>query len=272
MKYIKRLIISDSKLIEFIKEIKIDYLEINYQKINLDEIIKIYDYYFKDKTTDQESIEKFTEGLYNYFYIHQKANMNVNILLYILREKDLQEIFNKKTVGKNLILVYKKFIHVSDNPLPKDLEEELYKMTLPVSSQIYEINLDVILEYISKIIKDRDFNFENNYLFNIYMHSYFINKYILNIVFDVSLKNKQVKSLKEINDEFEINDFKDKTNKIFFSKEDLYKIIEYEKKYMDSQLSYDEYDNFFKTNFKKSYDYYFKNDIESLHELIDEAY
>jgi hypothetical protein len=44
MKYIKKLIISHYKLIYFLKEIKVDSLEINYQKINLKEMIKIYDY------------------------------------------------------------------------------------------------------------------------------------------------------------------------------------------------------------------------------------
>jgi hypothetical protein len=272
MKYIKKLIISDAKLIESLKEIKINSLEINYKKINLDEIVKFYKYYFKDNFSDEESKKKFGEGLYDYIYDHEKDYIDINLLLYILSEKDLQSFFNnKKLYGEDLGLIYKKFISMSDNPLPKDLEDGLYSMFF-INDRHYEYNFDFILQYISKFIKDRDFNFENNYLFNSNAPSYFINKYIINIFFDISLRNKQPENLKEINDEFEINNFKDKTNKTFFSQQDLYKIIEYEKKYLNSELSYDEYDSFFKTNFKKSYDYFYKNNIEALHELIDEVY
>jgi pyruvate formate-lyase activating enzyme-like uncharacterized protein len=64
MKYIKELKINSINLIKSLKDIKIDFLNINYDKLNLDDMIEIYNNHYKNNQDDYK-IRQFNNELYH---------------------------------------------------------------------------------------------------------------------------------------------------------------------------------------------------------------
>lgn len=228
---------------------------------------KIFNNYEKIVYDQDSGLDAYIALLKKYFAIkYPEVDISKDGMDIIKKEHPLvyDTIFSKKYGGHNVF--YKHLLALSDKPLSQDEEKKLYER--------YAYNQDsvnMVLKYISNNIKKRDFNFENKYLFNEVAY-YFIIQYIVNIVFDLELKNKEPKNLKTINDEFKINNLKDKINQTLFSKEDISKIIEYEIKKDNFKLTHEEYDEFFKTNFQKTYERYFKKDPKELKRIIDSYY
>jgi hypothetical protein len=203
-------------------------------------------------------LKKYLEVKYKDKYDVSKDGMDI-----IQKEHPVVYDFILDNKNNNRNPVYTSYLKLSDKKLPPELEEDLFIRT--------NASPLVILNYVLNNIKERDFDFESQYLFNDKrrIEVSLAMDYINQLIFDSVLENKEIKNYETLNDEFKLNDLYKKTEKIDFNKitfinNIVKRNLETIKKFT---TNYNEIVDFFELNFRKQY-YEYMSTSQDLDEIF----
>jgi len=225
VKYIKELKINSINLIKSIKDIRIDFLDINYEKFNLDDMIELYNNRYKNNQDDYK-IKQFNNELYHKVnsklindndpdaipieiisYLEKSASIgDINIFLYmnfLISYIEKTTNISIQTDGLDLIkkdhpLIYD-FLVGKNKDYPAPILHYIYTLTnkrVPeiedfIFSEVKEkpMKISSLIDYCITNLKGRNLELEKKYIFKIpdQSSSEFI-KYVDDLIFKFIIK------------------------------------------------------------------------------------
>jgi hypothetical protein len=238
VKYIKELKINSINLIKSIKDIRIDFLNINYEKFNLDDMIMLYNNHYKNNQDDYK-IRQFNNELYhkvsdeirkknkvdfvpneiiNYLEecvsighvnIHQYMNF---LISYIEKTNNISiQVDGLDIIKKDHPIIYDYI--VGKNPLdPSPIIDYIYNLSTKRVPEVEEflfsevirnpMRISTVINYCIKNLKGRNLEFEKKYIFKIsdQSNSEFI-KYVDDLIFKFIIKGYFESDIIESNEE-----------------------------------------------------------------------
>ena len=238
MKYIKELKINSINLIKSIKDIRIDFLDINYEKFNLDDMITLYNNHYKNNQDDYK-IRQFNNELYHKVsdeiinknkvvfvpneiinYLEKCVSIgHVNIHIYMsFLISYIEKTNNVSTQVHGLDIIKKDHPIIYDyivgkNPLdPTPIIDYIHNLSTKRVPEVEEylfsevirnpMRISIVISYCIKNLKKRNLELEKKYIFKIpdKSSSEFI-KYVDDFIFKFIIKRYFESNVIESNEE-----------------------------------------------------------------------